>query len=116
MTLTVKKPRKYGPLAAIRKKCVWCCLDQPREATLCPAEGCVLHSWRNGRPADADRSPLKTIRRKCLDDCGNAGAVAGVRDCEIEACPLWPHRMGKRPTDTDWLIHWASLGLIPSKS
>ena len=46
-------------------------------------------------------TPLKAIRAKCLDCC--CGQVAEVRRCELEKCPLFPYRLGKRPkegTDT----------------
>ena len=41
------------------------------------------------------RSPLKTIRARCLDCV--AGSRAEVRRCELRECPLWPYRMGRRP-------------------
>ena len=45
-------------------------------------------------------TPIKAIRAKCLD-C-SCGEKKEVRLCPIESCPLWPYRMGKRPTkDTD---------------
>ena len=46
-------------------------------------------------------TPMKAIRAKCLDCC--AGQVAEVRRCELENCPLFRYRFGKRPkegTDT----------------
>ena len=39
-------PRGY--LKAIRAHCLWCCLDQPREVRLCPADDCPLHRYRLG--------------------------------------------------------------------
>ncbi len=46
-------------------------------------------------------TPIKAIRRKCLDCvCWNRAEV--VR-CEIDLCPLWPYRMGRRPSDHDTL-------------
>lgn len=39
--------------------------------------------------------PLKAIRAKCLDCCG--GSANEVKLCEIEDCPLFPYRFGKRP-------------------
>ncbi len=41
------------------------------------------------------RTPLKTIRLKCLD-C-SCGQPREVRLCPVEQCPLWPYRMGVRP-------------------
>jgi len=40
-------------------------------------------------------TPLKVIRRKCLD-C-TAGSYKEIRDCLIPDCALYPYRMGKRP-------------------
>jgi hypothetical protein len=42
------------------------------------------------------RTPLKAIREKCMDCSG--GAFKEVRLCTIPRCPLFPYRMGKRPT------------------
>jgi len=45
-------------------------------------------------------SPLKAIRRKCLDCCGTSKVV---RFCTLDGihstkCDLWPFRFGKRPS------------------
>lgn len=40
-------------------------------------------------------SPMKAIRRKCLDCC--CGSSQEVRSCHIEDCALHPYRLGKRP-------------------
>jgi hypothetical protein len=41
-------------------------------------------------------SPLKVIRQKCLDCCGDQPSE--VRNCQSEGtCALWPYRMGTRP-------------------
>lgn len=40
-------------------------------------------------------TPLRAIRLKCLDcSCGSAQEV---RDCKIEACPLYYYRSGHNP-------------------
>lgn len=45
-------------------------------------------------------TPVKAIRAKCIDCC--CGEKKEVRECNMAECPLWPYRMGKRPTaDTD---------------
>ena len=41
------------------------------------------------------RSPLKAIRGKCLDCC--AFSEREVRECELQACALWPFRMASNP-------------------
>lgn len=40
-------------------------------------------------------TPLKAIRKKCLDCC--SGQVVEVRECPCKHCTLWPYRMGHRP-------------------
>ncbi len=86
------------PLKAIRAKCVDCSGDNTHEVRHCPATDCPLHVFRHGQRPDGpyDRTPLKSIRFKCLNDCGEEGAWKDVRDCELKTCPLWPHRFGKR--------------------
>lgn len=39
--------------------------------------------------------PLKAIRAKCLECCGNSSNE--VKLCTAPECPLWPYRFGKRP-------------------
>lgn len=43
----------------------------------------------------SNKSPLKSIREKCLDCCGYK--YSEVRECHITDCPLWAYRMGKNP-------------------
>ena len=40
--------------------------------------------------------PLKAIRLKCLDCSGESAPE--VRECLITYCPLWPYRLGRRPS------------------
>lgn len=42
-------------------------------------------------------TPLKAIRKKCLDCC--AFQPKEVTLCTAEKCPLYPYRMGKRPKE-----------------
>ncbi len=44
------------------------------------------------------RTPIKTIRKKCLDCAG--GQYKQVRLCNALSCPLYPYRMGKRPNQS----------------
>lgn len=45
------------------------------------------------RPDGLCATPLKSIRRKCLEcSCGKASEVAR---CELVQCWLWPWRFGK---------------------
>ena len=41
------------------------------------------------------QSPLKQIRKQCLDCC--SGSVKTVRFCHSTDCPLWYLRYGKFP-------------------
>ncbi len=41
------------------------------------------------------QTPIKAIRKKCLECCGNH--YSEIRHCEIIDCPLFPYRLGKRP-------------------
>lgn len=42
-----------------------------------------------------DLTPLKAIRRKCLDCCN--GSRSEVRKCEDTDCSLFPYRFGHNP-------------------
>jgi len=48
------------------------------------------------------RTPVNAIREKCLDCC--CYQYAEVKLCEATRCPLWPYRLGKRPTEEDRVI------------
>lgn len=85
------------PLKAIRKKCLDCCLNQPREVALCPASKCPLQPYKLGKmPKPRPKlSTLKSIRAKCLD-C-SCFIAKEVRECGNTGCTLYPYRMGKNP-------------------
>ena len=40
-------------------------------------------------------TPVKAIRRKCIDCSG--GSLKEVRLCQVRECALYPFRMGKNP-------------------
>lgn len=42
------KGKRLTPLKAIRKKCMDCCVYQPKEVRLCPSIECPLYSYRMG--------------------------------------------------------------------
>jgi hypothetical protein len=45
-------------------------------------------------------TPMRAIRAKCLDCSG--GNSTEARLCACLTCPLWPYRLGHRPTvDSD---------------
>ena len=48
-------------------------------------------------------TPLKAIRMKCLDCCGNNQAE--VRRCVVWTCPIWSYRMGHRGKPPPTWIH-----------
>ncbi len=54
-------------------------------------------------------TPVKAIRRKCLDCC--AGSRKQVRECRIYTCALWPFRLGKRPETVA-----SELGALPDEN
>ena len=87
------------PVKAIRKKCLWCCLDQPSEVRLCPCKECSLYPYRFGhKPKNAavpKVNTLKAIRLRCLD-C-SAYLPSRVRECPICDCVLYPYRLGRNP-------------------
>lgn len=45
------------------------------------------------------KTPMKAIRAKCLDCTLNQ--LQDIRECTIKKCPLYPYRMGRRPTDKE---------------
>ncbi len=47
----------------------------------------------------AKLTPIRAIRKKCLDCC--CGQQAEVRSCMIKTCALYPYRMGHRPKDEE---------------
>jgi hypothetical protein len=50
-------------------------------------------------------TPLKAIRRKCLDCC--YGDPQEVRHCEAHFCSLHPYRFGKNPKYQPSIFHEA---------
>ena len=95
--------RTLTPLRAVRAFCLWCCLDQPSEVRLCPAEKCPLWPLRLGRGTGRG-GILKTIRARCLDCTGYE--PGRVRSCPFDGaqdklCPLWPFRFGHRPKNPE---------------
>jgi hypothetical protein len=100
--------RTVGPLKAIRRYCLWCCIDQPREVELCPSGAvrpeCPLFPHRFGsKPSPRSLEgwtggpalrPLKAIKAQCKD-CHPEGAWS--RTCRVEDCHLYPFRKGTNP-------------------
>ena len=85
------KDKKLPPSKAIRKYCLWCTINQPKEILLCPSTDCPLHPYRLG----TGRPKLKAIREKCIDCSGYS--LKAVRECDFLDCSLYPYRMGHNP-------------------
>lgn len=49
----------------------------------------------NTKKRDPKRSPLKMIRKHCIDCSG--GNKQEVKLCPVETCPLWEFRFGYSP-------------------
>jgi len=84
------------PLEAIRLKCRWCCLDQPKGIQLCRSDKSrPVWPLRFGKSVRG--TPLKAIRAKCLDCVG--GSPFEVKECDPthDNCALWPFRFGTNP-------------------
>lgn len=47
----------------------------------------------------AKLTPMKAIRKKCLECC--CGQTKEVRTCDIKTCALHPYRSGHRPKDEE---------------
>jgi len=85
-----------GPLYAIKKYCLWCCGDNPKEVKLCPVENCPLYPLREGKkPKEFKGSVLKAIKMRCFD-CSDFDWKR-LKECEFKDCPLYPYRLGKNP-------------------
>jgi hypothetical protein len=54
-----------------------------------------MNSTKTAHTSSRKRSPLRSIREKCIDCC--AGNKAEVARCHLESCALWPFRMGRNP-------------------
>jgi hypothetical protein len=57
-----------------------------------------MNNTRTASRSHPLKSPLRSIREKCIDCC--AGNKAEVARCEIQACALWPFRMERNPNRT----------------
>jgi len=87
---------RTGPLYAVKKYCLWCCGDQPKEVKLCPAEDCPIHPLRQGKkPDNFKKSVLQAIKERCYDcSCFD---WKKVKECDFTDCALYSYRLGKNP-------------------
>lgn len=92
-----------NPAKAIREKCLWCCLGQPKEVRLCSSVNCLLYPFRSGKspyhgkPHDPNvqTNPLRLIRSYCKNVCVETNKQ--VRQCSNTECSLHSYRFGKNP-------------------
>jgi len=83
-------------LQSIRKKCLWCSNDQPKEVLRCQSPKCPLYEYRWGKMPKIEKpSPLRAIRTKCFDCVGFS--PSDVKDCSDSACALHAFRFGHSP-------------------
>jgi len=84
------------PVRSIKNYCIWCMNGDKNEVKNCTSDDCPLYLYRFGkRPKTKNRlTPVKSIRKKCLD-CSED--LADIRNCEKSECQLYPFRMGKNP-------------------
>lgn len=92
---------KKTPRRAIVLHCRECIENgRPKD---CKIDTCPSWPMRGGhRVVDAEgkgMSPLKTIRRHCLDCC--LGNPNEVKACIDTKCQLWEYRSGHRPKNED---------------
>ena len=59
-------------------------------------------------------TPIKSIRKKCLDCSG--GSPKEVRLCPVIECALYPYRFGRRPDKAtiDTLKHYYKENIDPA--
>jgi len=85
--------KRLTPLKAIRKYCLWCCLENNTEVKQCPVTSCAIHPYRFGhRNQDAAKTPCKAIKAKCTD-CSGFDAKER-NNCKFSDCRLYEFRNG----------------------
>ena len=94
METTIELPT-ITPLRAVREKCYDCSAGSWPDVANCEIPECPLWPLRLGKRV-AGVSPLRSIRRKCVDDC-MCGSSSEVKRCHIAGCALHGYRLGKNP-------------------
>ena len=109
--------RKLTPIIAIRMHCRSCWGGELKEVRLCPTTECSLWLYRLGkRPTERQLeewsetndpeekpTPIRAIRKRCFWCCNESNK--SIRLCQSITCPVWPYRMGHRPTEEE-LTQW----------
>ena len=83
---------------AIRKYCLDCSDDNPRNVTQCAFTDCQLYPFRK---SGTTGSRTKAIKRYCFEHCMNRNMYEVIH-CQATSCFLWDYRISK-----------ASDGIIP---
>ena len=64
--------KRYSARQAIKRHCLWCCLDSHHEVRLCPADDCPSWKWRLGTPAEFKRTVTPEQREKMAENLKKA--------------------------------------------
>lgn len=84
------------PLKTIRKYCLYCMNEQPKEIVLCPSKNCFFYHCRYGKNNSSPHiSALQLIKKYCLDCSG--GSLKERKNCWDENCSLYQYRLGHNP-------------------
>lgn len=110
------------PLRAVREKCYDCSAGSWPDVASCEVRDCPLWPLRMGKRVSGV-SPLRSIRRKCVDDC-MCGSSVEVKRCHIGDCALHGYRLGKNPRraglggggNADRLAEWREKKRVESMS
>lgn len=83
-------------LKQIRRHCVDCMGGQYALVTACPSDTCYLWPYRAGKGAEAEYTPLKSIRLFCLQCVGSPEEVTKCTGKMLfdNDCHLWGFRSG----------------------
>lgn len=92
----MSEKKRLTPLKAIRKYCMWCCLENNIEVKQCPVTKCAIHPYRFGHGNEnATKTPCKAIKAKCTD-CSGFDAQERM-NCKFTDCSLYKFRNGHNP-------------------
>ncbi len=88
--------KELTPLKSVRKKCLWCCDNQPNEVKLCPVTECELYPFRFGKnPNKNNTLKLMLIRQHCI--VCSSYSPQEVRECWEKDCSIYMYRLGRNP-------------------
>lgn len=108
-----QKRKRLIPKNAIRKFCLYCVNNQPKEVEICPSKICPLKPYRLWKSTGTPRQRLDAIHAYCRQ-CGE-GTRDDIKHCKYSSttptridddgdvlpddnhCFLYPFRMGRNP-------------------